>query len=132
LGKGYREVNKAIVVSLFVLILVGICVSRVKYEVVFLRKSLEGINKEMEKCSDDIKIYSAEWSYLNTPQRLKALCGKYLKNLKPLENNQLISYEQFTQSHFQEDCNRTQEGHNKAFVAFLNGVAKAKDVLEER
>jgi hypothetical protein len=111
--------NRAIVISLSILILIGIGVSRIKYEVVFLRKNLQEINKELDKCLDDIKVYTAEWSYLNTPQRLKALSTKYLKNMKPLENNQIINYERFTKGNFRENF-------NKAFEEFLNDVAKTE------
>jgi hypothetical protein len=109
--------NKALLMSLFILIIVGICVSRVKYEVVFLRQNLDEINRAIERCNDDIKVHTAEWSYLNTPDRLKTLCAKYLKNMKPLENSQVISYEKLARSDFQISLSKT-------FEAFLNNVAR--------
>ncbi len=74
------------------MIVVGIGVSRVKYEVVFLRKNLKHMINETEQCLDDIKILGAEWSYLNNPDRLKKLSEKYIPDMKPIENNQIMRY----------------------------------------
>ena len=84
--------NKAVVISVISLILIGIGVSRVKYEVVFLRKNLKSMIKETEQCMDDIKILGAEWSCLNNPERLKKLCNKYIPEMKSVENKQIMSY----------------------------------------
>ena len=105
--------NKGIFISLIFLILVGFCVSRVKYEVVFLRDRLKEINAKIDKCNDDLKVYSAEWSYLNDPKRLKTLCAKYLPEMRPTENKQIISYEVITSSDLEQDA-------GKAFGSFLD------------
>ncbi len=99
--------------SLLFLIFVGICVSRVKYEVVFLRNHLKSINIKIEQFSDDLRVYGAEWSYLNDPKRLKTLCEKYLKNLKPTENKQILSYESVL-------GNDVEQNLNNAFGSFLD------------
>lgn len=118
------KLNKAILVSLVVLIFVGICVSRVKYEVVFLRNRLKDINMKIEKYSDDLRVYGAEWSYLNQPKRLKKLCEKYLKNLRPTENKQILSYESILESDFEQN-------QNNAFGSFLD-QALENDEMEDR
>ena len=105
--------NKGIVLSSIFLICVGFCVSRVKYEVVFLKDRLKDINSKIDKCSDDLKVYNAEWSYLNDPKRLKTLCTKYLPNLRPTENTQVISYETIVTSDLERDA-------NKALGSFLD------------
>ena len=94
--------NKSLVISLVFLILVGIGVSRVKYEVVFLRKNLTNTQKEIEQCSDDLKVLRAEWSYLNNPKRLKILCEKHLKFMKPIESSQVISYDKIVGQSYEE------------------------------
>lgn len=94
--------NKSIIISLVALVLIGIGVSRVKYEVVFLRKNLNSTQREIEQCSDDLKVLGAEWSYLNNPQRLKKLCEKHLKFMKPIENSQVISYDEIVGQDYEE------------------------------
>ena len=94
--------NKSVVISLLFLILIGVGVSIVKYEVVFLRKKLNTIEKEIETCNDDLKVLGAEWSYLNDPKRLKTLCEKYLKTMKPIENNQIMSYDKVIGQDYEE------------------------------
>jgi len=85
--------NKGMITSLAALLVIGIIVSRVKYEVVFLRDKLKDINFKIEKYSDDLKVYNAEWGYLNSPKRLKRLCEKYLKHLRPTVNKQILDYQ---------------------------------------
>lgn len=85
--------NKVIISSLAALLVVGLIVSRVKYEVIFLKKQLREINTKIEKYSDDLKVYNAEWAYLNSPKRLKELCEKYLKHLRPTTNKQVVNYQ---------------------------------------
>jgi hypothetical protein len=76
------------------LILVGVGVMRIKYEVVFLRKVLRDLETELEKSIDNLNVLSAEWSYLNDPGRLEKLSEKYLKNMRPTENSQIVSLEE--------------------------------------
>ena len=94
--------NRSVIVSVVFLVLVGLCVSRVKYEVVFLRNKLKEIDRKIEKYQDDIRVYNAEWSYLNDPKRLKRLAMKYLPNLRPTENAQIISFDAFMASDFEK------------------------------
>lgn len=107
--------NKSLIISLIVLIFVGIGVSRVKYEVVFLRKSLNETNSKIEKCQDDMRVLGAEWSYLNDPKRLRKLCEKYLPAMKPMENTQVVSYNKIIGSDYEE-----QFSSNRAFNSFLD------------
>ncbi len=85
--------NKGTILSLAALLVIGIIVSRVKYEVIFLKNKLKDINSKIEKYSDDLKVYNAEWGYLNNPKRLKTLCEKYLKHLQPTTNKQILDYQ---------------------------------------
>ncbi|MDR1391115.1 MAG: hypothetical protein LBI95_01960 [Holosporales bacterium] len=98
--------------SLLLLVFVGVFVSVIKYEVVFLRNSLKEVNEKIERYSDDLAVYEAEWSYLNDPKRLKFLCEKYLKNLRPTENRQILSYDLFLKS----DVKRNFTGNFRTFL----------------
>jgi hypothetical protein len=112
-------VNKSLLISLFLIVILGGAVSRVKYEVLFLRKKSQSIQGEIEKCLDDIVVFSAEWSYLNDPNRLKKLCQKHLKEMVPMENCQLISHEDLMNNQYEELYNETKE---KSLNSFLNKV----------
>ncbi len=85
------ELNKGVVFSLLFLVVVGFCVSKVKYEVVFLKNKLRTITAQIEKYKDDLKVYNAEWGHLNDPKRLARLAAKYLPDLQPTENRQMIT-----------------------------------------
>ena len=109
--------NRNFVLSAVGLILLGICVSRIKYEVVFLRKHLKYLNEEITRISDDIKVYGAEWSYLNDPKRLKQLAEKYLPQLKPMSNKQILSYNEFVRNDYDDKTERS------TFESFLNSIS---------
>ena len=85
-----------------ILLILGIVVSIVKYDVGFLRKELNHIEKEIAQCFDDLKILRAEWEYLNNPARLKKLCQNHLKQMRPIVNSQIVSYEQIEQMALKE------------------------------
>lgn len=89
--------NRAAIISLSLLTAVGLCVLRIKYEVVFLKRTLHDIERDIQKYQDDIRIYSAEWGCLNDPKRLKLLCEKYLSGMRPMERSQIISYKKLTE-----------------------------------
>ncbi|MDR1233782.1 MAG: hypothetical protein LBJ92_01365 [Holosporales bacterium] len=112
--------NKSLWVSLFVLLVFGVAVSRVKYEVVFLRKKSQALQNDIEKCLDDLVVYEAEWSYLNDPKRLKTLCQKHLKGMRPMENGQIISHEDLVNSQFEEMEDDDPLNKRKAFKSFID------------
>ena len=109
--------NKLLIFSLLALLLIGGIVSRIKYEVVFLKDQLKNVNSKIEQYTDDLKVYNAEWSYLNSPARLKKLCEKYLKNLSPTENKQIISYQTILNSNLSSNS-------SSAFSEFLDNSLK--------
>lgn len=112
------RMNRSILTSLIVLVFLGFFVSRVKYEVVFLKDELKKINSKIEKCEDDIRVYNAEWSYLNDPDRLKKLCAKHLPNLRPTDNRQMISYKTIVESDLGQNAVR-------AFGSFLDDTLQS-------
>lgn len=117
--------NKTLIFSIVTLILVGIGVSRIKYEVVFLRKNLKTLQIETEQCLDDIKVLGAEWSYLNNPNRLIKLAQKYLPDMKPIGNKQIIGYKRIigvglTSSEKVKD--EKKKSSSSSFDALLDGA----------
>jgi cell division protein FtsL len=90
--------NRGMIFSVIALIVIGIGVSLIKYEVVFLRKNLKTIQQENARMRDDIRVLAAEWSYLNSPKRLEKLAQKHLPDMKPIVNKQLVKYNRIVES----------------------------------
>jgi hypothetical protein len=113
--------NKIIIISVISLVFLGVCVSRMKYEVVFLRKTLKTINRDIEISSDNIKVLNAEWNYLNNPERLKRLARKYLPKMKAIGIDQIVKYNQIIRDGLVgEDYSDT------SFDALLNRAIEGK------
>lgn len=51
---------------------------RVKYEVQSIRAQIIETNKELAQEKESLHVVSAEWAYLNRPERLQQLADKYL------------------------------------------------------
>ena len=62
----------------------------VKYEVQDLEDQLVAINKQIGVHEEAIHVLSAEWSYLNRPERLAELAQRYL-DLVPMNPKQMAS-----------------------------------------
>ncbi len=52
---------------------------QVKYKVYNLKRDLAEINRQMAADKESIRVLKAEWAYLNKPERVEKLAGKYLK-----------------------------------------------------
>jgi cell division protein FtsL len=102
--------NKTVIFSIIIAILVGIGVSRIKYEVVFLRKTLKNLEEEIEKSNDNIKVLSAEWGCLNNPARLKKLANKYLPEMRPIGNSQIVRYKDIKEGNLSVINNKSSIG----------------------
>ncbi|MDR0630708.1 MAG: hypothetical protein LBF70_01595 [Holosporales bacterium] len=114
--------NRSTIISLTALVLLGIGVSRIKYEVLFLRKTLKNSEKELERLRDNFNVLSAEWSYLNAPKRLKKLCEKYLKDMRPIENSQIMNYSNLNKYKFSIETSDIKE----SFDTFINNSLDKK------
>ncbi len=110
--------RKLSIISLCVIVVFGVCVSGIKYQVVFLRKSLNKINNEIIKITDDLRLYNAEWSYLNNPKRLEELASKYLPEMRPIEYKQILRYNEFIKTEYE---NKT-DAKRQAFDNLLNSL----------
>lgn len=60
----------------------------VKYEVQGIQDELKSTLTQLEEERENIRVLKAEWQYLNRPERIEALAGKYLK-LEPLTASQI-------------------------------------------
>ena len=110
--------NRNLVLSLIGLAFLGICVSMIKYEVIFLRRTLIKIQSDINQITDDLGVYGAEWSYLNSPKRLTQLASKYLSEMRPTKYNQILSYSEFINTEYED---RIME-RRKALDSFLDSL----------
>lgn len=110
--------RRNLVLTLVLFVILGVILSKSKYEVVSLRKQLKAINNEISKTIDDLKVYNAEWSYLNDPKRLKELASKYLPDMINTDIKQIETYKNFINNEY-EDQNAAK---HKAFESFLDSI----------
>lgn len=110
--------HRNLVLTLIFFVILGVLLSKNKYEVVSLRKQLKTIQNEISQTIDDLKVYNAEWSYLNEPKRLKELANKYLPNMTVTDPKQIETYKNFINNEY-EDQN---EVKHKALELFLDSV----------
>lgn len=68
----------------------GHFVFRTSYQVQSLNKKIAHLKQEITKENESIRILSAEWSYLNQPDRLLRLAKKYLI-VEPFEHHQFVT-----------------------------------------
>lgn len=104
----------------------------------FLKNKLKEINKQLEKYQDDLRVYNAEWSYLNDPKRLQQLAAKYLPNMRPTENRQVVNFDTLMRSDFEKELSNSmiqttdqdipnrnaRKNIGKAFGSFLDKAIK--------
>ena len=110
--------RRNLVLTLIFFVILGVILSKSKYEVVSLRKQLKQIQNEISQTIDDLKVYNAEWSYLNDPKRLKELANKYLPNMITTDPHQIETYNNFNKNEY-EDQTKTK---HKAFESFLDSL----------
>ena len=53
--------HRNLVLTLIFFVILGVLLSKNKYEVVSLRKQLKTIQNEISQTIDDLKVYNAEW-----------------------------------------------------------------------
>lgn len=71
---------KRITALIWMLVIVGatFLLYSVKYEVQSLRAQMAEVSAELAREREALNVVSAEWEYLNRPERLRALSQKYL------------------------------------------------------
>ena len=66
---------------------------QIKYKIQSLNQDLAGIQDAVRIEQDAIHVLEAEWAYLNRPQRLAQLSGKYLSFLRSVSPSQIVSFD---------------------------------------
>ena len=61
-----------------VIVVASFMLYNVKYKVQSLKAQIEETSKEIAQEKEALRVVSAEWAYLNRPERLKSLADKYL------------------------------------------------------
>ncbi len=64
----------------------------VKYRVLSIQKEIAQIEDQLQDERENLRVSSAEWAYLNRPERLQALANKYLQ-LAPMQGQQMADIE---------------------------------------
>ena len=71
-------IRPATIVWFCVVVAVGYAMFQVKYEVMQQEQTLAGINKQITDDREQIRVLSAEWSYLTRPSRIEDLSARFL------------------------------------------------------
>lgn len=73
---------KRIPLLVMMLVIVGAAfmLYRVKYEVQALQQQIVESERELAHEREALRVVSAEWAYLNRPERLRQLAAKYLSS----------------------------------------------------
>ena len=66
---------------------------QIKYKIQSLNEDLAGIQDAVRIEQDAIHVLEAEWAYLNRPQRLAQLSGRYLSFLRSVSPSQIVSFD---------------------------------------
>jgi len=74
-------------------VIVAIALFFITYRVKHLEEELTSLNQEAVSQEEAIHVLKAEWSYVNRPERLAELAGRYLE-LKPVAAAQLSAARQ--------------------------------------
>jgi hypothetical protein len=61
-----------------IVIAVGYAMFQVKYEVMQQEQTLAGLNKHILDDREQIRVLTAEWSYLTRPSRIEELSARFL------------------------------------------------------
>ena len=80
-------------ILIWVSVIAGLATAQyhVSYRAQSLSRELRAISRETAKVEEDIRVLSAEWAYVNQPDRLRKLAEKYLP-LEPMKGVQLAMF----------------------------------------
>jgi cell division protein FtsL len=67
----------------------GVGLYLLKHDVQTMEDQLARLNRQITKDRTEIHVLQAEWTYLNTPERLSALIAKHLPELQPMRSQQV-------------------------------------------
>lgn len=84
---------------------VGVGMFVLKNQVQSLEGELDRINLSIQEDVKSIHVLRAEWSHLNSPQRLRNLASKHI-SLNPVRAEQIINYSELPFSYEQKESDR--------------------------
>ena len=84
---------------------VGVGMFVLKNQVQDLESELNRINNSIQEDVKSIHVLKAEWSHLNSPQRLRTLASKYI-SLNPARAEQIINYSELPFTYHQHESDR--------------------------
>ncbi|MCB1443207.1 MAG: cell division protein FtsL [Methyloceanibacter sp.] len=108
-----RFVNICLVLGLVALAYV---IYQVKYEARSLDEKIVTLRQQIDEERDALAVARAEWSLLNSPERIERLATKYLE-LSPAQPQQLVILDEATEKDFER-------AHELARIA-KTGAAKS-------
>ncbi len=109
--------------------LVGFGMFVMKNKVQSLEKELAQINETIKDDVKTIHVLNAEWSHLNSPERLRELAAKHIA-LNPVQAEQIINYSALPFDYESDESNRRIAAQknisNKAEQNRLKKMARAQ------
>lgn len=78
------------IVMLALVIASGSALFWVSQKVQQLERQQRYVRQQVESEKEGIRVLSAEWDYLNRPDRLELLANRYLKTMEPVEPEDLL------------------------------------------
>ena len=77
-------------VWVLMVIATGYTLFHITFQVEALEQQLSALNREILQEQETIHVLKAEWSYLNQPERVKALTEKFLPEMGDMSQPQML------------------------------------------
>ena len=108
--------RQSTIALVLLIVAAGIGLFLIKYRVQSLEAELQNLNRDIAKDRELIHVLKAEWSYLNEPDRLRALAGKHL-DMMPIQSEQVFESDRldakiFNRSVLESDQMTAESGKN--------------------
>jgi len=101
-------VKLSTVFVLFLAILSGSALFWVSQKVQQLEREQRTMHQKVASEEEGIRVLTAEWDYLNRPDRLEALAARYLKTMEPVAPEDLLKSANAVPEKGEEDEGATQ------------------------
>jgi len=86
---GIAVQNKTTWLGIFISLIIGVALFKIKYEVIAVAGALDKVQNEILRTEESIHLLQAEWAYLNEPSRLQKLANEHL-HMTATKTNQII------------------------------------------
>lgn len=85
-------------IMITLIVFITVCMFVINNRVQTLESELKTINASIQEDIKSIHVLKAEWSHLNSPQRLRTLASKHI-SLNPARAEQIINYSELPFEH---------------------------------